>query len=144
MLSEKYPNVIVDWGMRYGNPSVESKIRKLKDRGCERILLVALYPQYAASTTATAYDKAFEALMKLRWQPAVRTAPAYHDEPTYINGLATSIETHLQSLDWTPICSSLLTTGYRSGISATVIPTIAIASRRRGWSERNLDGPMTE
>jgi ferrochelatase len=109
MLSEKHPNVIVDWGMRYGNPSVESKIRKLKDRGCERILLVALYPQYAASTTATAYDKAFEALMKLRWQPAVRTAPAYHDEPTYINGLATSIEAHLLSLDWTP---DLLITSY--------------------------------
>lgn len=108
-LSEKHPNVIVDWGMRYGNPSTESKIRELKDKGCERILLVALYPQYAASTTATAYDKSFEALMKLRWQPAVRTAPAYHDEPAYIEGLANSIEKHLKGLDWTP---DLLITSY--------------------------------
>lgn len=109
MLSDKHPNVMVDWGMRYGNPSTESKIRELKDKGCERILLVALYPQYAASTTATAYDKAFEALMKLRWQPAVRTAPAYHDEATYIDGLANSITAHLKDLDWTP---DLLITSY--------------------------------
>ncbi|MEP3114774.1 ferrochelatase [Nisaea sp.] len=109
MFADKYPNVVVDWGMRYGNPSTESKIRELKDKGCERILLVALYPQYAASTTATAYDKAFEALMKLRWQPAVRSAPAYHDEPAYVDGLANSIETHLAGLDWTP---DLLITSY--------------------------------
>ncbi|MEO9904483.1 ferrochelatase [Nisaea sp.] len=109
MFADKYPNVVVDWGMRYGNPSTESKIRELKDKGCERILLVALYPQYAASTTATAYDKAFEALMKLRWQPAVRSAPAYHDEPAYVDGLANSIKTHLAGLDWTP---DLLITSY--------------------------------
>ena len=97
-----YPQIIVDWAMRYANPSTESRIRALQDQGCERILLLPMYPQYAAATTATANDEAFRALMKLRWQPSVRVAPSYHDDPTYIDALARSMELSLAKLDFTP------------------------------------------
>ncbi|WP_457579670.1 ferrochelatase [Ensifer adhaerens] len=96
------PNVIVDWGMRYGQPSIASRMDALHKAGCERILVFPLYPQYAAATTATVNDKAFEALLKMRWQPALRTVPPYHDDPVYIDALATSIERHLATLDWEP------------------------------------------
>ena len=82
------PRIVVDWAMRYANPTTEERIRALQEQGCDRILLVPLYPQYAAATTATAADHAFRALMKMRWQPAVRVAPAYHDDPVYIGALA--------------------------------------------------------
>lgn len=101
-LAAAHPEITVDWAMRYGNPSIASRIEQLKSLGCTRILLFALYPQYSAATTATAYDKAFDALKTMRWQPAIRTAPAYHDEPGYIGALAASVETHLASLDWQP------------------------------------------
>ncbi len=94
--------VIVDWAMRYANPSTESRIRHLVDQGCDRILLVPLYPQYAAATTATANDEAFRALMKLRWQPAVRVAPAWHDDPVYAEAIAASVEKQLKSLPFEP------------------------------------------
>lgn len=94
--------LIVDWAMRYGNPSIKDKLEALKEQGCERILWFPLYPQYAAATTATVNDKAFEALMKMRWQPAIRTVPPYHDDPVYIDALATSIQAHLATLDWQP------------------------------------------
>jgi ferrochelatase len=95
-------DLVVDWAMRYGNPSIAEKIEAMKARGCQRILLYALYPQYSATTTATAYDKAFAALAKMRWQPAIRTVPAYPDEPAYIDALADSVRAHLQDLDWEP------------------------------------------
>ena len=88
--------------MRYANPTTESRIRALKDQGCERILIVPLYPQYAAATTATACDQAFRALMTMRWQPAVRVTPAYHDDPAYIAALAASVREHLATLDFVP------------------------------------------
>jgi ferrochelatase len=88
--------------MRYGIPSTAAKINELREQGCQRILLFPLYPQYSATTTATACDQAFRALMKIRWQPAVRTMPAYHDEPGYIEALAQSVERHLAGLDWAP------------------------------------------
>lgn len=94
--------VVVDWGMRYGNPSTKSRIEALKDQGCDRILLFALYPQYAAATMATAYDKAFDALKEMRWQPAIRTVPPYHDEPAYIDALAQSLKHEVGKLDWEP------------------------------------------
>ena len=96
------PNVVVDWGMRYGQPSIASRIEALKQAGCERILVFPLYPQYAAATTATVNDKAFETLLKMRWQPALRTVPPYHDDPVYIEALAQSVEKHYASLDWRP------------------------------------------
>ena len=94
--------VIVEWGMRYGKPSTQSGIEKLKAQGCDRILLLPLYPQYCAATTATANDKAFDALKKMRWQPAVRTAPPWHDDEVYIQALADSVEQSLAKLDFEP------------------------------------------
>ena len=97
-----HANVIVDWAMRYGQPSIASRMEYLQKAGCERILVFPLYPQYAAATTATVNDKAFETLLKMRWQPALRTVPPYHDDPAYIDALAVSIEKHLATLDWKP------------------------------------------
>ncbi len=96
------PKVRVDWAMRYGQPSIRSKIEELQKDGCEKILLFPLYPQYAAATTATVNDEAFKALLKIRWQPALRTVPPYHDDPVYIDALANSITSHLATLDWEP------------------------------------------
>lgn len=104
-LAERFrddPNIVVEWGMRYGNPSIENALEKLTAAGCDRIVFFPLYPQYSASTTATANDKLYEALMAMRKMPAVRSVPAYHDEPTYIEALARSIERHLASLDFEP------------------------------------------
>ncbi len=96
------PQVIVDWGMRYGLPPTAERIQALKDQGCDRILLFPLYPQYSAATTATALDKAFDTLKAMRWQPAVRSVPPYYDNPAHIEALAISLEKHLAALDWTP------------------------------------------
>ena len=92
----KSKDIVFEWGMRYGNPSTELGIQNLVDQGCRKILLFALYPQYSASTTATAYDKAFDALKKQTWQPSVRTVGPWHDDPAYIDILANSVETHLK------------------------------------------------
>jgi ferrochelatase len=86
------PNVIVDFCMRYGKPSTENVIKEMKEKGCSKILFFPLYPQYAAPTTATANDEVFRSLMKLNWQPAVRTVPPYFDNESYINALVGSIE----------------------------------------------------
>ena len=94
--------LIIDFAMNYGNPSIKSKIDALKDQGCTRILTVPLYPQYSATTTASVNDRTFKALMKLRWQPALRTAPAFHDDPAYIDALCTSLSDSLAKLDFTP------------------------------------------
>lgn len=96
------PRILVDFAMRYQNPSTKSRIEALRAEGCDRILLVPLYPQYAAATTATACDQAFRALMAMRWQPYIRVAPAYADEPAYIAALAASIRAHLATLTWEP------------------------------------------
>jgi ferrochelatase len=96
------PRIIVDWAMRYANPTTESRIRVLQEQGCDRILLVPLNPQYAAATTATAADQAFRALMRLRWQPAVRVAPPWHDDPVYVAALADSMRASLAKLDFEP------------------------------------------
>jgi ferrochelatase len=96
------PDVIVDWAMRYGNPAIADRLAALKDQGCDRILLAPLYPQYCAATTATANDRAFAALAGMRWQPAIRTVPPYHDDTGYIAALKASIETALAALDFAP------------------------------------------
>jgi protoporphyrin/coproporphyrin ferrochelatase len=96
------PRVTVDWGMRYGNPSIPSRLEALQHAGCDRILLVPLYPQYAAATTATVVDKAFETLANMRRQPSLRVAAPYYDDPTYIDAIAASIETDLAGLPWRP------------------------------------------
>lgn len=98
----KHKNVIVDWAMRYGHPSIADRFQSLKDQGCERILIAPLYPQYSATTTATVMDKLFEHMLKMRWQPAIRQLPAYHDHPAHIEALAKSLKDHLAGLKWTP------------------------------------------
>jgi ferrochelatase len=94
--------VVVDWAMRYGNPAVKPAIERLLAQGCDRILLVPLYPQYSAATSATACDQAFKALMEMRWQPTVRVSPPYHDDPVYIDALVTSMKRDLAKLDFEP------------------------------------------
>ena len=94
--------IVVEWAMRYGNPSIPSRLAALERTGCARLLVVLLYPQYAAATTATVCDKVFLALMTMRAQPAVRVAPPYYDDPVYIEALAASIEAELARLPFTP------------------------------------------
>src|SRR5437763_1746996 len=94
--------ITVDWAMRYGNPSITSRLDALHKSGCERILIVPLYPQYCAATTATVADKAFDALKTMRWQPAVRIAPPWHDDPVYIEAIASSLEIELSRLAFQP------------------------------------------
>lgn len=96
------PRIAVDWAMRYGNPSIASRIDALAAQGCERILFVPLYPQYAAATSATACDAVFRHLMTMRWQPALRVSPPYHDDPVYIDALAQSMRAALAKLSFTP------------------------------------------
>ena len=96
------PDVLVDWAMRYGNPALGDRLAAMKAAGCDRILIAPLYPQYCAATTATANDKAFEILARMRWQPAIRTLPPYHDDPAYIAALKDSVEASLAALDFAP------------------------------------------
>ncbi|KGB27153.1 ferrochelatase [Candidatus Liberibacter solanacearum] len=99
---ENIPSVIVDWSMRYGKPSVDETIDSLTKKGCNRIILFPLYPQYSAATIATAQDKVFQKLMKMRWTPSLRVVPPYYDNPDYISALTHSVNTHLESLQWEP------------------------------------------
>jgi ferrochelatase len=101
-LQERLPDIRVEYAMRYGNPGIASVLRAMKDEGCERVLLAPLYPQYCAATTATANDAAFAALAGMRWQPAVRTLPPYHDHPLYIGALKDDLERQLANLDFEP------------------------------------------
>jgi ferrochelatase len=95
-------NVVVDYAMRYGRPAIAERIDALKRQGCERILLAPLYPQYCAATTATANDAAFRHLAMMRWQPAVRTLPPYHDDPLYIEALRERLGEGLAAIDFEP------------------------------------------
>ncbi|MDR3420204.1 MAG: ferrochelatase [Xanthobacteraceae bacterium] len=94
--------VIVDWAMRYANPSIASRLDALIGRGCDRILVMPLYPQYAAPTTATVADEVFRFLMRQRRQPALRIMPAYYDDPYYIEVLASSLQAELKALSFAP------------------------------------------
>ena len=94
--------VVVDWAMRYGNPSIESRILALTAQGCDRILVMPLYPQYSAATSATVCDEVFRVLAGMRAQPTLRVTPPYYDDPSYIEALAVSIETHLKGLAFKP------------------------------------------
>ncbi len=94
----------VDWAMRYGTPSIGDRLAVLKDAGATRILIVPLYPQYSATTTASVTDAVFDAVKAMRWQPAIRIAPAFHDDPAYIDALATVTQRRLAALDTQPEC----------------------------------------
>ncbi|UPK32726.1 ferrochelatase [Bradyrhizobium sp. 186] len=97
LLGDSKSNVVVDWGMRYGNPSLKAATERLVARGCERILFVPLYPQYSAATSATACDKLFDVLASMRHQPALRVAAPYYDEDAYIDAVAASLTERLSS-----------------------------------------------
>ena len=94
--------VLVDYAMRYGQPAIAERLQALMDAGCDRILLAPLYPQYSGATTATVVDKAADALRKMRWQPAIRTLPPYHDDPAYIDALEADLVRQLDALDFAP------------------------------------------
>ncbi|HUD85971.1 MAG TPA: ferrochelatase [Xanthobacteraceae bacterium] len=95
-------HVVVDWAMRYANPSIASRLEKLIARGCDRILVMPLYPQYSAATTATVCDEVFRFLMRLRRQPALRILPPYYDDPYYIEVLTSSLKAELKGLPFAP------------------------------------------
>ncbi|MBP8235436.1 MAG: ferrochelatase [Rhizorhabdus sp.] len=94
--------VLVDYAMRYGSPSIASRIEAMKAQGCDRILLAPLYPQYSGATTGSVADKAFEALGAMRWQPAIRTLPPYYDHSVHIEALAASAREGIAALDFEP------------------------------------------
>ena len=95
-------NVFVDFAMRYGNPSIKDKMQSLKEQGCENIIILPLYPQYAAATTATVCDEVYRSLMKMRWQPSLQIVPHYESEPQYIQGLTNSINKKISEINWKP------------------------------------------
>ena len=103
-LSDKIGNekIIVDFAMRYGNPSIRTRLNKLKEKGCEHIIILPLYPQYAAATTATVCDEVYRSLMSMRWQPSLQIIPHYESEPRYIDALIKSIEKKIKEIKWKP------------------------------------------
>ncbi len=146
-LSQRLNNnkIIVDMAMRYGNPATGKRIKALKEAGCDRILLVPLYPQYSAPTTAAANDKAFDTLKTMRWQPAVRTTPAYYDHPGHIAALAQSVIRGFEQLDFVP---ELLLTSYH-GMPVSYmdkgdpyyhqcLKTTRLLGQKLGWPDEKL------
>ncbi len=95
-------DIIVDFAMRYGNPSIKLKLNLLKELGCENIVILPLYPQYAAATTATVCDEVYRTLMRMRWQPSLQVIPHYESEPLYINALVKSIKKKIENINWKP------------------------------------------
>jgi protoporphyrin/coproporphyrin ferrochelatase len=95
-------NILVNFAMRYGNPSIKSKLNELKKNGCENIIILPLYPQYAAATTATVCDEVYRTLMKMRWQPSLQIVPHYESEPLYVSALVKSIEKKIETISWKP------------------------------------------
>ena len=95
-------NIIVDFAMRYGNPSIKSKISYLQKKGCENLIILPLYPQYAAATTATVCDEVYKTLMSMRWQPALKIIPHYESEDLYIDALVNSINKKISEIEWKP------------------------------------------
>lgn len=96
------PEVQVDWAMRYGNPSIPAKLQAMKDQGCDRILVAALYPQYSGATTASVMDGVADALRAMRWQPALRSLPPYYDDPAHIDALEKDLVAQVGALDFVP------------------------------------------
>ena len=95
-------NLIIDFAMRYGNPSIKSKITGLHDKGCENLVILPLYPQYAAATTATVCDEVYRTLMEMRWQPSLKIIPHYESDPLYIEALVNSINKKIKEISWRP------------------------------------------
>ena len=95
-------NLIVDYAMRYGNPSIKSKIRSLHEEGCENLIILPMYPQYAAATTATVCDEVYRTLMNMRWQPSLKIIPHYESDPLYIEALVNSLNKKIKEINWKP------------------------------------------
>ena len=95
-------NLIIDYAMRYGNPSIRSKIASLHEMGCENLIILPLYPQYAAATTATVCDEVYKTLMKMRWQPSLKIVPHYESNPLYIDALVNSLKKKIKEINWKP------------------------------------------
>jgi ferrochelatase len=98
----KKENTVIDFAMRYGNPSIKSKISKLHEQGCENLVILPLYPQYAAATTATVCDEVYRVLMKMRWQPSLKIIPHYESDSLYIDALVNSINKKISEINWKP------------------------------------------
>lgn len=137
--------IVVEWGMRYGSPSVRSAVDQLMRQGCDRILAFPLYPQFSATTTATANDQLYRALMKIRRMPTVRSVPPYFDEPIYIEALARSIEQHLAGLDFEPEVVLASYHGIPKAYFEKGDPyhchcqkTTRLLRERLGWSDKRL------
>ncbi|WP_299947406.1 ferrochelatase [uncultured Ruegeria sp.] len=145
-LQDRYGDqVMVDFCMRYGNPSTPSKVREMVAEGCDRILFFPLYPQYAGATTATANDQFFRALMKETWQPSSRTVPAYFDEPAYIDALASSVERAYAAMETKPdvlVCSyhGMPERYLQQGdpYHCQCVKTSRLLKERLGWSDDQL------
>jgi ferrochelatase len=147
LLSQQYGDeVMVDFCMRYGNPSTPSKVRAMVEAGCTKILFFPLYPHYAGATTATANDQFFRSLMKENWQPAARTVPAYFDHPDYIEALAQSIERAYAKLDKRPdilVCSyhgmpERYLTELGDPYHCQCVKTTRLLRERLGWEETEI------
>ena len=95
-------SIIVDFAMRYGNPSIKSVMGKMQKDGCENLIVLPLYPQYAAATTATVCDEVYRTLIKARWQPSLQIIPHYESEPLYIDALVNSINKKISEINWQP------------------------------------------
>jgi len=95
-------NILVTYAMRYGNPSIKKMLTHLQKAGCESIVVLPLYPQYCAATTATVCDEVFRVLMKMRWQPQVQIVPRYYDHPVYIKAIVNQLERDLERLEFKP------------------------------------------
>ena len=95
-------NVVLDFAMRYGNPSIKKRIHKLHEMGCENLVILPLYPQYAAATTATVCDEVYRTLMKMRWQPSLKIIPHYESNSLYIDALVNSINKKINEINWKP------------------------------------------
>ena len=103
-LNKKIGNdkVVVDFAMRYGSPSINQKLKSLKEEGCENIIILPLYPQYAAATTATVCDEVYRCLMSMRWQPSLQIIPHYESDPKYIEALIKTIRKKIEEINWKP------------------------------------------
>ncbi len=145
-MAERYgDSVVVDFCMRYGNPSTKSKVRALMEQGCQKILFFPLYPQYAGATTATANDQFFRALMQEKWQPPVRTVPAYYEHPTYIDALAQSVERAYDAMEVKP---DILVTSYHGvpkrylmegdPYHCQCLKTTRLLKERLGWGDDRI------
>src|SRR5579863_6508498 len=141
-------DVVVDWAMRYGAPPIAERLKALQAEGCDRILVIPLYPQYCAASTATVGDKAFEALQSMRWQPAIRIAAPYYDDPVYIGALARSVRKALAGLDFEPEAVLASFHGIPQAYADKGDPyarqcaeTTRLLRRELGWDEKRL--PMS-